>query len=509
MNTDERSAGDSETDFFGDVASAASAPAAANRRSTAAGARKAASPSRTSAGARKTAVTRPGRSTRIIVDEVVDAVELRKPPESIMIRNMGSGEISLLQRKAFNFLLQNAQQCNDPNRLTYEVPIRDFERIVGFKTKSNRQYLRQVARDLMKVTVEFDFRSDSDKKRSPGWGIATLIAEVFEVDDNILRYSFGPEMSKRLLKPEPFSRIDLNKQADFKSYSGLVLWEITSRYFGWQQCETVREKWEWWSINLSGSNTAHKQFRDFNKMLDRAIQVVNRNEDRFQITMHCTRNGHKIQKVWFEITATVQPRLALTEAASDITNDLMKRLTTFGLSEQEVEEKVAAHGEDYLHAQADYLDARLRRKNGRPIENKRGYFLTCCDKNAADAPLPGAEPVKARAAKAAPKANAGATAKATLDTIYEKFKGFEIAKLREHFVALSSEEQHKIVADIEGNLRKAKPIWDAYRKSGLDPKNTLVINAVVTLAYEKNAQRPSDMELYSYALENGLLKAAA
>ncbi|MGF6440732.1 RepB family plasmid replication initiator protein [Paraburkholderia youngii] len=506
MNTDARSAGDSETDFFGDVASAASTSAGATRRATGAGARKATSTSRTASGTRKTAVTRPGRSTRIIVDEVVDPVELRKPPESIMIRNMGSGEISLLQRKAFNFLLQNAQQCNDPTRLTYEVPIRDFERAVGFKTKSNRQYLRQVARALMMVTVEFDYRSDSNKKRSPGWGVSTLIAEVFEVNDNVLGYSFAPEMSKRLLKPELFSRIDLNKQADFKSYSGLVLWEITSRYFGWQQCETIREKWEWWSINLSGTKTAHKQFRDFNKMLDRAIQVVNSNEDRFQITMHCTRNGHKIQNVWFEITATVQPRLALSEPVSDITNDLMKRLGNFGLSDQDVEEQVAKHGEDYLHAQADYLEARLRRKNGRPIVNQRAYYLTCCDKNAADAPVPGAVPVKTRAAKASPNESAGNNAKATLDAIYEKFKGFEIAKLREQFIALSPESQQKIIADIEGNLRKAKPIWDAYKKNGL---NTLVINAVVTIAYERNAKRPSDMELYSYAVEHGVLKAAA
>src|ERR1700761_1025948 len=78
------------------------------------------------------AITRPNKSTVIVFDEVVER---------------------------FNALLQFAQQFRESDRLTYEVSVRDFERMVGHTSTGNREYLRGGARSIVAVQVEFDYRT--------------------------------------------------------------------------------------------------------------------------------------------------------------------------------------------------------------------------------------------------------------------------------------------------------------------------------------------------------------
>lgn len=508
MTTDERTAGASEHDFFANAASSASSIAVPTLAPVNGGVRKASRPSRATPGRRKTTTARATKAAVVVVDEVVESstlVELRKPPESITVRNMGTGEISLLQRKAFNFLLHHAQQSQAPERQTYEVSIQHFERMIGYETGSNREYLRGVARSLVAVQVEFDYSTRKTAKRGPSWGVSALIAEVF-VEGNTIRYSLAPEMSKRLLKPEIYSRIDLYVQARFKTYASLVLWEIASRYFGWEQCETVHESWEWWSVNLSGANVPHEEFRDFNKMLERAIKSVNDCEDRFQIQAVVSRRGKKVDKLWFELSAVKQPRLALGEPATAVSPELTARLAALGLSTEDIAQQVIAHGEDYLHAQADYMDKRARRKNAAKLVNPRAFFLSCAEKNYADAPLAGAKPPKA-APQTKPKSPVNPSAQSTLDSIYEKLVAAEIAKLRDQFSSLSPEDQENSLVSVRDDLKsKNKPVWEIYKKSGL---TRVVVQTVVALVHAKSSKRPSDADLYKYAIENGLLRAAA
>lgn len=106
--------------------------------------------------------TESSRSKMVVVkdEEAETPVELRKAPETIIIRNMSSnGEITYLQRKAYNAMVHIAQKNRKGDEVTFEVSVAEFASLCGQNTPNSRDYLKQMAREVASIRAEFDFRA--------------------------------------------------------------------------------------------------------------------------------------------------------------------------------------------------------------------------------------------------------------------------------------------------------------------------------------------------------------
>lgn len=131
---------------------------------------------------------------------------------------------------------------------------------------------------------------------------------------------------------------------------------------GFPNRRTFREHWTTWSVILSGQKEPHAQFRDFNKMLVRALDQVNAHESRFKVIPHLSKQGRKMDELWFVLEDQEQPQLPLDSLPAMVSEELIKRLRAFGVLDEEVSSIALSYDEEYLLAQADYTDKRLKKR---------------------------------------------------------------------------------------------------------------------------------------------------
>ena len=467
---------------------------------------------RTTGATTETSPARRKRAPKLQVVRDVEpskAVELRKATEALSMRNVSAtSDFTFLQRKLYNTLLQFAQQ-RPREEMVHEIPIRDVEDNIGHTTSNSRDYLKKVLVSMSQTQVEFDYKGESPGRKSE-WGIANLIAEAYILEDGqTLRFSFPPDLKRRLLDPAIFNLIDLRMQYHFSSFSALTLHEITSRYFGSPMGETYRAHWSEWSVVLSGSATPHAEFRDFNKMLGRAIDQVNSIERRFRITPHVTKANRKMDKLWFKLETLVQPGLDLGPSPELVSQDVSKRLKALSLSKKDIDELGMTHDEEYLLAQADYTEAQMR-KEGANVASPAAYFKAAVANNYAKAPTQqkGAESGKsqkpaANATKPAAKTKPAPKAAPTnqMADLLEQWGAAQRETIRGEFQGLSDEEKNELAEKYDAELRKDDFAYGQYRTKGLTP---MVTNCLVAILFqERFPETPTPETLLQFLLSGG------
>lgn len=448
------------------------------------------------------------RAPKILVVREIEpskVVELKKAVEALAMRNVSTtSDFTFLQRKLYNTLTQFAQQRPD-TEMVHDIPIKLVEEHVGHTTSNSRDHLKKVLKGMTQVQVEFDYKGESPGRKS-GWGVANLIAEAYILDDNqTIRYSFPAELKRRLLDPTIFNLIDLRMQYHFTSYSALSLHELVSRYYGFSQNETFREHWTAWSVLLSGSATPHEEFRDFNKMLGRAVDQVNSIEGRFKIEVVMTKNNRKYDKLWFKLEPLRQPELGLSPAPEIVGAEVSKRLKALSLSTKDIEELAMNHDEEFLLAQADYTEAQMKKKES--IASPAAYFKAAVTNNYAKAPSKQKAVASSDAPAPAPKqpkppkkpAASSQTAPANqMNVLLEQWGAAQRTTIRDEINAQSPEEQQLLLAKYEPQLKKDDLAYKQYKSKGLSP---MVLNCLVAIIFEDRFQEaPTSDQLLQFLL---------
>jgi len=432
-------------------------------------------------------------------------VQLRKAVEAIIVRNVGTtGEITFLQRKVYNAMLHIAQRTRMKDQMTFEVPIAQFEELVGHNDTNNRQYLKEILRSLTKMQVEFDYKG-SGKKHSGGWGIANMVAEVYiSPDGQRVRYSFPPDLSKKLLDPEIFNRIDMRMQAQFGSYSALTLFETVSRYATSEMRETFRAHWTDWSMLLSGAATPHSQFRDFNKLMLRAVDHVNQRSQQYRVVPYLSKRQRKMDQLWFYMEPLEQPSLALISPAPMVGDEVRTKLRSFGLVDSDITPLAMQYDEEYLLAQADYTAKREKKKGAPPLTNPKAFYLKAVNENYAAVPLRQPVPVTSELLPNTKQKIAKTTAKQTMGSIAELWRAHKIKELRNEFISESEGKKLEIIESVLPQLQQNTVVWAQYQKKGL---TRTVETTVIDLIFQKNCSQPTAEELLQFAIESGTLVA--
>ena len=102
---------------------------------------------------------------------------VHKPNETIMITNK---EITIVQRKAYNVILYQAQQMvkQNPNQILFKFSIADLKEKAGINATNNVELKKSIER-LKDIKIETVYENED-------WSIFSLIAQA-EKKDNFLQ----------------------------------------------------------------------------------------------------------------------------------------------------------------------------------------------------------------------------------------------------------------------------------------------------------------------------------
>lgn len=263
-----------------------------------------------------------------------------------------SNDISLLQRKISNILLQNAfDDLTAKDKHT--ILLSSLCDRICFNSK-NMDYLQEALRGLSQTTIEWNIVKENGKL-SKSWGVASVLANC-EVKDNVVTYSYGGVLSEKLKNPEFFTRLDLRMQQKFSSTFGLALYENCLRYADVGQTA-------WFSVDLLkkllGAHTqpqyvAYKKFSE--RVLKKAIDEVNAVSD-IQIQPEFRKESRNVVAIQFFVSKNPQASLDLSLELpnAEINEQLEDELQTeFGLSRKQVEQLGKEYAEDYLRSKMQY-----------------------------------------------------------------------------------------------------------------------------------------------------------
>ena len=134
-----------------------------------------------------------------------------------------SNNITLLQRKLFNFLVGHAFVYLQEQEI-HNISISSLKNRLWFNS-SNDKYLKESLRKLITTAVEFNLLW----KDKEDWEASSLISSV-RFRSWVCHYSFSPLLREKLHKPNIYSKLNLNLIKLFSSKYSLCLYELAIDY---------------------------------------------------------------------------------------------------------------------------------------------------------------------------------------------------------------------------------------------------------------------------------------
>ena len=134
-----------------------------------------------------------------------------------------SNNITLLQRKLFNFLVGHAFVDLGDTEI-FEIPLSSLKARLWFNSWNNK-YLQESLKQLITTAVEFNLLN----KDKEDWSASSLLASV-RFKKGICYYSFSPLLREKLHKPNIYSKLNLSLIKLFSSKYSLCLYELSIDY---------------------------------------------------------------------------------------------------------------------------------------------------------------------------------------------------------------------------------------------------------------------------------------
>ena len=207
------------------------------------------------------------------------------------------GDISLIQRKAYNVLLAHAYD-DLPKKNSHRMPISDLCRYLNFDS-NNTKHLKNALRGLVKTNVEWNILG-ADRRQE--WGVAAMLAEV-QIKRGFCYWEYTSTLRKMLYSPSIYARINLSLQNKISSKHSLILYENIFFYyrasdgFGetpWVEIPTLRKL-------LCLKKGEYKQFKVFNHaVIKKSVDEINKKTE-LQVTIEYKRSGRKVAAIKFYV----------------------------------------------------------------------------------------------------------------------------------------------------------------------------------------------------------------
>ncbi|MBK6616211.1 replication initiation protein [Ottowia sp.] len=418
-------------------------------------------------------------------------VGVRKSLDIIHMRT-AANKISLIQRRAVNVLLSIAQRIDrtEPtNDGVYTVDLAVLERLLGFQDDGNRKYMIALIRQI--VGLQFEFLDGHSIHAG------SVIAEI-EVcfKTRTMKFSLPAGLKQKLLHPERFTHLKLVLLNRFTSHAALCLYELASSCFTHPARRTQSYHWEQLSTWLTGSNTPHGTYREFSKLLQRAIEQVNDVCPTHTISLNYTRDGRSTRDLFFSIHEREQSALPLDYQPCIVSQRLVLSVATLSLKASDLEELLLTNDEDYLIAQAELVVRRITTSPAGSVAFPRAYFLKAVAENWADVPRESAPALPASDASG-PQAQPVRRAM-NLSEARQRWWEEKNVLCRQRIAEASEDERSALCASIDDSMRALSPaIYESFKAHGL--ARPIALAAAVNALAKRQWTEPSEEELSEYA----------
>lgn len=279
-----------------------------------------------------------------------------------------TGDISLIQRKAFNVLLAYAYD-DLPKKDEHKIPIMDLCRYINFDS-NNTRHLKDALRGLVKTNVEWNILG-ADRQQE--WGVAALLAEV-RIKNGFCYWGYSSTLRKLLYNPRIYARINLSLQNQITSKHSLILYE--NIFFYYREGDGFGET-PWIDINtlrklLGIPEGRYKQFKVLNGMvIKKSIHEIN-DKTELIVTIEYKRSGREVSAVKFFVK--LRPDENQHQKETPI-GDLENRLVTvYGISKDQAKTIVKKYNTIQITENLAVVDEDL--KNGKVNGNLAGYTVS-------------------------------------------------------------------------------------------------------------------------------------
>ena len=298
---------------------------------------------------------------------------LRKPVNTLAIVPR-TGRITTLARKSYNVLLYEAQD-QGLEREVFRAPL---DRImVGVDFNSNDHALvKKHLRGMVSTTVEWQSPTTGE---GTSWNVSGLLAHARlskERNQVWVEWSYATNLKQELLQPSVFARVRLEVLSQLKTYAGVTLYEICTRYKDIGR--TSRQQWRWWHPVLTGNppseRTERVEYRIFKRdTLKPAIAEINAlTELEIELVEH--KLGRYIDEIQFAIRPKRQAALPIAAGRGPVDLSLIESARKLGIREEVAESMLEQHGDEALRAALSAVEKRAASEFPNPLRSTERYL---------------------------------------------------------------------------------------------------------------------------------------
>ncbi len=315
-----------------------------------------------------------------------DLKEFRKTNEAIGLR-VSEGRLSLLSRKIFNVMVYHAQRVRakgenapidtEAAKKYFWIPLADVARDAAYDSKDT-ELLKEHVQELQNIRI---FSEDAIQ-----WTSERLVSSVKLVNPKGLNkkggmlwfgFAFPPEVESMVLSPGSYTKLSVYYQAMLRSGASLALYEICRRYATNPSRVTNRSDWEWWYGALTGNPVREilPEYKYFKRdVIKPAIAEINLVTD-INVELIEHKQGRRVCALQFRVEPTQQSTLQFP-APPLIDGDLIERMMSLGLSQEDACNILATTEDAKLRATLELTEIRLKSPKASKIESPAGYFKT-------------------------------------------------------------------------------------------------------------------------------------
>lgn len=320
-----------------------------------------------------------------------DLKEFRKTNEAIGLR-VSEGRLSLLSRKIFNVMVYHAQRARvkgenapidtEAAKKYFWIPLADVARDAAYDSKDT-ELLKEHVQELQNIRI---FSEDAIQ-----WTSERLVSSVKLVNPKGLNkkggmlwfgFAFPPEVESMVLSPGSYTKLSVYYQALLRSGASLALYEICRRYATNPSKVTSRNEWEWWYGALTGNpvREALPEYKYFKRdVIKPAIAEINMVTD-INVELIEHKQGRRVSALQFRVQPAQQSALQFP-APPLIDGDLVQRMMSLGLSQDDACNILATTDDAKLRATLDLTETRLKNPKATRIDSPAGYFKTALRDN--------------------------------------------------------------------------------------------------------------------------------
>lgn len=295
--------------------------------------------------------------------------DLYKAHQAIAVTPSPGSKITLLDRRFFNALLEEAQKQG--NKDVYRTPLASVLSGANF-TSTNYEVAKAVLRSLAKTTVEWSIvETDSPDGATKGqkiWGITSLVAHASLISEGkgsrvMFEWSYSPVIRSGLLSPERYVGLPMDVFVTLSTNAAAALYEICMRYLSNRNGLTSKDTWESWRPRLTGvsnESAGETQYKFFKRdTLVPAIKEINAVTN-IEVELREFKTGRKITHIQFSSSIKTQKSLNVSESVLPH-EEIIQRLSALGFDDAATAKFYTSYDAEILLDTLAFVEERIKK----------------------------------------------------------------------------------------------------------------------------------------------------